>query len=169
MLSITTMYKTETPALPRRAPFPATLLAATALAFGALAADTSETPNAKSYIAEVQALIVAKDHDGAMEILGGVMRNNPNDADARNLAGFASRQLGEFGDAAVFYAQALEIDPRHVGALEYQGELYLLIDRPQKAEANLERLLSICGRTCEEYIDLADGLAAYRAAHPQKL
>ena len=68
--------------------------------------------------------------------------------------GFASRKAGALEQAATFYRAALAADPDHLGALEYQGELFLMTGDRAGAEANLARLGALCG-TCEEQADLA--------------
>ena len=41
--------------------------------------------------------------------------------------GFASRKLGDYAASEVAYDKALAIDPKHKGALEYKGELFLTL------------------------------------------
>jgi hypothetical protein len=38
--------------------------------------------------------------------------------------------------------------------LEYQGELFLLTKKVANAKKNLAKLKSLCGTSCEEYLDL---------------
>ena len=54
---------------------------------------------------------------------------NPNDPDGWNYIGLVSRKLKNFNDAERYYAVGLEINPNHVGILEYQGELYIETNR----------------------------------------
>ncbi len=79
-------------------------------------------------------------------------------ADALNLLAFATRNLGDLENAASYYRAALGMDPNHLGALEYQGELFLLLGDRAGAEANLARLTELCG-ACEEREELAAALA----------
>merc|ERR1711871_605605 len=46
-------------------------------------------------------------------------------ADKYNLLGFTARKSGDLKSAGVYCEKALEINPKHIQALEYQGELYL--------------------------------------------
>ncbi len=117
----------------------------------------------KSTMFEAQKLIEQEDHDAAIMLLNAAIGEDMNDADAFNLLGYASRKIGDLGAAAEYYATALGINPTHRGALEYQGELYLLLKRPEKAESNLDKLREICGESCEEYNDLAKDLAVYKS------
>ena len=70
--------------------------------------------------------------------------------DRQNLLGFSARKLGKFEVAGQHYEQALTINPRHLGALEYQGELFLQLGQVKKAQANLSKLVQYCGSDCDE-------------------
>jgi len=71
-------------------------------------------------------------------------------ADKLNLLGFTARKSGDLSSAAKYYSEALEINPKHVQALEYQGELYLQLGEIEKAKQNLERIKEICWLLCKE-------------------
>lgn len=130
-----------------------------------LAADPSTTLQPNATMAAAQALIDAEDFNEALELLESLIAENPNDADALNLAGYAARNMQNLADSAIYYAGALESDPNHKGALEYQGELYLSLKRPNRAKANLNRLREICGETCEEYVNLAEKISTFEATN----
>ena len=49
----------------------------------------------------------------------------PNNPDVYNLLGYSHRKLDQLEKAFVNYRKALKLDPRHLGANEYIGELYL--------------------------------------------
>ena len=59
-----------------------------------------------------------------------------------------------FEKAEEYYLKALKIDPDHIGALEYLGELFFETGRVDKAEDLLERLKSVAGENSEEYLEL---------------
>lgn len=59
--------------------------------------------------------------------------------------------------AGRFYEAALRADPGHLGALEYQGELYLMQGDVAAAGENLRRLREICGG-CEEAVALESAI-----------
>ena len=67
-----------------------------------------------------------------------VVKAEPKNADAWNLMGYSSRHLKNYTEAARYYALALRANPRHVGALEYQGELFVETGDYAKARQNLE-------------------------------
>ena len=71
-------------------------------------------------------------------------------ADKLNLLGFTARKSGDLSSAATYYSKALEINPKHIQALEYQGELYLQLGEIEKAKQNLERIKQICWLVCKE-------------------
>lgn len=117
---------------------------------------TPDTSSASYEAAETA--ILGGDFAAALPILTALTRDEPRNADAWNLLGFAARKTGQMKLAARAYARALAINPDHLGALEYQGELFLDLQKPDQAKANLARLRSLCG-TCEEAEDLAQALA----------
>ena len=100
----------------------------------------------------------------AIQTLQAVVKKDKQNADAFNLLGFASRKLGRTENAAEFYAAALKIEPDHLGALEYQGELFLILDQLENANANLARLLELCGANCGEYLDLKGDIASHQGS-----
>ena len=63
-----------------------------------------------------------------------------------------------------FYDDALRIDPRHRGTLEYSGELYLMKGNLAMAENRLAALDKICALPCSEYTNLKKAIARYKAA-----
>ena len=67
-----------------------------------------------------------------------------DEADRQNLLGFTARKSGDLVAAASYYNTALTIDPKHIGALEYQGELFIQLGDIEKAQGNLAKLKKIC-------------------------
>lgn len=100
----------------------------------------------------------------AIQTLQSVIEQDNQNADAYNLLGFASRKLGRLEDAAQYYTTSLELEPDHLGALEYQGELFLILDQLENANANLARLLELCGASCHEYLDLKGDIASHQGS-----
>lgn len=119
---------------------------------------SSETGSTSAY-AEAKAKIAAKDFAGALPLLDKITAEEPQNADAWNLRGFANRKLGNMDAAATSYSAALKINPGHLGALEYQGEMYLELGQTDAALANLKTLQGLCG-DCEEASDLAESIGA---------
>ena len=86
-------------------------------------------------------------------------------ADWNNLMGYSHRKAKtpDYAAAERYYDAALRIDPKHRGALEYSGELYLMISAPDKARARLATLEQVCSARCEEYADLKKAIAEFDA------
>ncbi len=92
----------------------------------------------------------------------------PNNADVNNHLGHASRMIGKLDVSLAYYKKALKINPKHLGANEYLGELYLTMKQLPKAKAQLVILQKLCGKTCEEYLDLKKGIDSYKAPAKKK-
>ena len=82
-------------------------------------------------------------------------------ADKFNLLGFTARKSGDLDTAGDYYMRALEINPKHVNALEYQGELFLQLGKLADAQQNLEKIQKICWLPCnaEKQLEKAIELA----------
>ena len=111
---------------------------------------------------EVKTQISAQNYAEAYNMLVamGVQRV---DDDRQNLLGFTSRKAGAYAAASVHYESALDINPKHLGALEYQGELFIALGDFEKAELNVKKLKKICWIGCKERKMLVDALAAAKA------
>ena len=120
----------------------------------------------ESDFSRAEYLIKAERYDEAIPLLKNVVAKNARDADAWNYLGFASRKLGKTNEALEAYNKALAIDPKHKGAHEYLGELYLLMKDPAKAQEQLTLLQGMCAGSCEEVDDLQQAIADYKAANP---
>jgi tetratricopeptide (TPR) repeat protein len=116
------------------------------------------------------------DWQAVIDHMAKVIERRPWDAEAHNLSGHAWRKLGDYERALVLYDKALELNPHHRGALEYLGEAYLELDRPDDAGALLQRLETECRRVadgadwqaeCEEWQDLKAAFDAYQAGDSQ--
>ena len=83
-------------------------------------------------------------------------RKKKDDAAGWTLLAFSSRKLGSYVNAEKYYEKALELDPENKAALEYQGELYVVTNRPQLANENLKKLESLCPKSCDELEKLQD-------------
>jgi len=112
---------------------------------------------------QAKALIEAKSYAASLPLLQQVVAKDPKNADAFNLLGFATRKSGNPQSSLQYYNQALTLDPKHLGAHEYVGEAYLMLDRLPEAEQHLARLDSICLFGCTEYRMLKTAIANYKA------
>jgi Flp pilus assembly protein TadD len=103
--------------------------------------------------------IAAKNWTKAIADLTAIVKASPSSADAYNLLGYSYRNAGNYDRAGQAYAKALKLNPKHTGALEYQGVLFIKLGQKDKAQANLDKIKAICGNTtCEEYADLAKAI-----------
>jgi tetratricopeptide (TPR) repeat protein len=80
-------------------------------------------------------------------------------ADVYNLMGFSLRKIGDTKQALTFYRKALDFDPKHKGAIEYLGELYVETGQIDKAKENVAALKQLCPSGCEELSDLERAVA----------
>ena len=129
------------------------------------AADTAPTSTAVTDpLAQVRVHIAARRWPAAIAELQRL--NTVASADWHNLLGYCLRK-GETPDlagAGRHYREALRIDPVHRGALEYSGELALMLNDLPAAEQTLARLDKVCTFGCEEYTDLKQAVQRYKAA-----
>ncbi len=90
--------------------------------------------------------------------------NAPGNADWNNLMGYALRKQAQpdLAGAQRHYDAALRLNPNHLGALEYAGELALMKKDLPAAEAYLARLQKLCKSPCEPLDDLAAAVAKAR-------
>ena len=91
-----------------------------------------------------------------LDIVAGYLKHLKRRAEAQ--AGAANAAESER-----YYNEALRIDPKHKGALEYSGELYLMMGDLPKAEQRLTALDKACFLPCSEYKDLKNAVAKYKA------
>src|SRR4029077_11033718 len=138
-------------------------LTASAFAAGGGGADTTAAKPADPNYMRAKAMIEARDYANAVPLLQQVVAKDPRNADAYNLMGFATRKSGNAIGSLQYYQQALAIDPRHLGANEYIGEAYLMLNRPADAQQHLARLDSLCVFGCTEYRQLKAAIASYSA------
>lgn len=141
--------------------FATLVLTASSLAY---AADSTPAASpAADKLAVARAEIQAGRWMAAIEELKKV--NDTGSADWNNLMGYSWRKAKQpdYAAAERYYDEALRIDAKHRGALEYSGELYLMKGDLAKAEERLARLDKACFLPCEEYADLKKAVARFKA------
>lgn len=126
---------------------------------GGASTSTSSTPRDADYAAAEGAVKAGKYAD-AIPLLQKVVARDAKNADAWNYLGFSNRKLGKFSEALADYEKALAINPDHLGANEYLGELYLETGDMPKAEERLTKLDRLCTFGCEEYRALKAAIQA---------
>jgi tetratricopeptide (TPR) repeat protein len=133
----------------------AAMVACAPVAFAAGTATNTDAPDLTS----VRAKVKAKDFKGAITELMPLMETNQH-ADVYNYYAFSLRKTGDLTNAATYYRKALDFDANHLGALEYQGELFVEMGDLDKAKANLAKLALLCPNGCEEREDLEKAILA---------
>lgn len=138
----------------------------------------SEQPPPSDAFASGKAAFEQEDWQGVIDHMTRAIEERPWHDDAHNLLGFAYRKLGDYDRALEAYDRALELNPHHRGALEYLGEAYLELDRPELAKGMLDRLAAECQRIavgasdrgwqsdCAEWQDLHEAYEAYVSGDP---
>ena len=111
---------------------------------------------------KAQSAIAGADYKTAAELLQKVLTRQPDNPDVLNLMGFSERKMGEASTALMYYKKALDLQPTHIGANEYLGELYLELRQPDMAEQRLAVLQQVCG-SCEEYTELKEKIEKFKA------
>jgi len=87
-----------------------------------------------------------------------------DNADVATLIGYASRKLGRYDEAKLWYDRALAADPNHALTWSYYGMWQAEQGNVLKAKDDLEKVRSICGTGCREYTALKaaiDGTVTY--------
>jgi len=143
-----------------------TLALALGSAFAADSAPPAPTPAAAAAdkLGAARAQIAAKNWAGAIDELKKV--NDAGSADWNNLMGYSLRKAKtpDLAGSEKFYNEALRIDPKHKGTLEYSGELFLMKGDLPNAEQRLAALDKVCGASCSETVELKKAIERYKAA-----
>lgn len=127
------------------------------------AADSAIAPQSVELVDKGQALLVQKQYQAAIDRFETALAVDPRNVAAyMGLASVAVAQ-GLPGKAVRYYREALEIDPNNRAAIAAQGDAYLKRGARGKAEANLQRLKTLCGGPCPEVARLQAELAAPQA------
>ena len=113
---------------------------------------------------EARASIARAEWAEAVTLLTFHVQTEPDSADAYNLLGYALRNLGRYAESEVAYRRALTLDPDHLGAHEYQGELMLILGQRERAQFHLRELERLCPFGCDEYNDLRRAINAHPAS-----
>ena len=84
-------------------------------------------------------------------------------ADIYNLLGFSYRKLSkpDLEKSFAAYMMAIELVPEHIGAHEYLGELYLMLENKSKALEMLAKLEVMAGKSSKEYLELEKAINQY--------
>lgn len=133
-----------------------------------LAADSSPSVSAPSWLAQAKQDIKSGKYEQAIQVLQSA--NQKDSADWNNLLGYSFRLKNppDLVASETYYLAALKIEPAHKGALEYYGELLLMKNDLESAEKILARLDKACLFSCEELRDLKKSIADYKSKRVAK-
>ena len=122
----------------------------------------SSQANIAGYKAAYALIYEKGDYEAAIRALRAL--DHDDNADVANLIGYASRKLGRYDDAKVWYERSLAADPNHAVTWSYYGMWQAEQGNLLKAKDDLEKVRLICGTTCEPYKmlqDVIDGTQTY--------
>lgn len=107
--------------------------------------------------------IATEKYTEALQVLGGVLKRHPVNADAYTYRGYAYEQLGDLKKARENYNRALQINAKHLGANRYLAGLYLKKGKLAQAMEQLEAIRVICaGTDCAEEDELAAAINRFK-------
>ena len=137
------------------------------LSTATFAADTSDNNSSNASVDDqviklydkAYDLVYYKKYDKSLKLLKKIAKRSDlgdKKADVYNLLGFSYRKHSEpnLEKALESYSIALEANPKHLGAHEYLGELYITLGNMKKANEMLDNLESIAGTNTMEYLKL---------------
>lgn len=104
-------------------------------------------------------LIYKERYKQVIKKLKNSIDEEPGNADAWNLLGYASRKKGDLELSVSAYCKALSIDPDHKDAQEYHAELFLKQGDKTAAAGNLAKLTSLRSNGCEQLHELTQTIA----------
>lgn len=136
--------------------------------FSPLVTIAEDTPSnfqaTPAWLSQTRQAINSKEFDLAIKLLNENTEQQTS-ADWNNLMGYSLRKKNPpaLTESEKYYQTALQIDPKHRGALEYYGELLLLKNDLLGAESMLKQLDKVCTFGCEEYKDLKKSIQTYKS------
>ena len=133
-----------------------------AFAAGGDSDNSSENVTKSSYYYEAIKLIKNESYEPAIDSLLSAEKFSKNDPDIYNYLGYSFRKINDLEKAAFYYEKALVLSPKHKGALEYQGEMFLTLGQLEKAESNLKKLEKICFLGCDEEKMLKESILKFK-------
>ena len=96
--------------------------------------DMMKAMQLKNRLSSIERLLYSDQFSQALTQVRLLDNEYPDNADINNYYGFIYRKMGQYAKSGQFYKKALQLDPRHKGALEYQGELFIKTNKKKLAE-----------------------------------
>jgi tetratricopeptide (TPR) repeat protein len=115
---------------------------------------------AHSFVTVGKDALAASQYVAAQTAFENAVVADPMSAEAYTYLARAEQQQNQFAAARWHYEIALRLDPDHVEALSWAGELDIKLDaNSEAASRKLARLERVCGAQCPQYQLLAEALA----------
>lgn len=96
-------------------------------------------------LSKAEFFLMKEKYAEALEPIDDVLKRHPGNADAYTYRGIAFEGLGDDEAAEKNFRKALEIDPAHLGANRYLGELLVKSGAVARAVEQLAVIRMICG------------------------
>ncbi|HEX5264118.1 MAG TPA: tetratricopeptide repeat protein [Phenylobacterium sp.] len=151
-------------AAPAGAPKPSAMLDRSLLLAPSMLFGGAKTGDA-AYVQAVS-LINERRYDEALASLAKAAETFGPHPDILTYQGYTWRKKGDYARAEAYYRQALAIDPKHIGATEYYGELKAARGDIAGARVMLARLDKLCAYGCADAEELRRWIDA--GGDPQK-
>lgn len=123
-------------------------------------------PRAAALMSEGRAAATAGNFNGAIDAYESALTVEPGSVSILLSLADATRRQGLQGKALHYYRVALTADPRNIAALAGEGVALAEKGATEKANRNLARLETLCGKDCGETKTLAAAIAK-GAAQPR--
>jgi len=122
--------------------------------------DNQKSGSAEDFLAGYHAAwaLIYDKHDYEAGIAALHTLGYDDNADVATLLGYASRKLGRYDDAKLWYERALAADPNHAVTWSYYGMWQAEQGNLLKAKDDLEKVRLICGTDCRAYRMLKDAI-----------
>lgn len=118
-------------------------------------ADDQIDPRSLALVEQGEQLAAAGRHNEAIDHLESALAVDPRNRAAYVALGRVAQAQRLPGKAIRLYADALRIEPNDVTALGAQGEAFVQRGAVDRAQANLERVRTLCGQPCPQAQQLA--------------
>jgi tetratricopeptide (TPR) repeat protein len=125
----------------------------------AWAMDSEKVQKGGPNLTMVRTHIKNEDWKKALQLLEPLAKAHPNSADVRNLMGFTQRKTGRFDESLKNYLRALQLDPGHLEAHVYLGELYIQTGKLEKAVEHAKIIAKLCPPGCKPRAELEAAIA----------
>jgi tetratricopeptide (TPR) repeat protein len=116
-------------------------------------------PRAVSLLAEGRSALAGGNVDGAIDAYESALTVEPSSVAVLLSLAEATRRQGLQGKALHYYRIALTSDPRNLTAIAGEGMALAEKGATEKANRNLARLQTLCGKSCTETETLAAAIA----------